>query len=680
MNEGLEQHNSDSLQIQINTKLDYLSKSIQEANMTLPKREQQPKQKWITSEILDHMCERKKAKNTPQYEEINQKVRVLCKQAKRNWLESNCNKIEELGKKHKSRDMHSEIRNMTKMNKGGKDGGCIKNKQGKILFDLPDIKQRWVEYVGELFQDNRGTKPEPQNNEGPPILRSEVERAIKTTGKGKAAGPDGITVEMIEALEEFGIDKLTDLFNDIYFSGCIPEEMRLSEFITLPKKPNAVECTDYRTISLMSHITKILLKILLERNKTKINKEISEEQFGFRPQNGTREAIFCMRLMIEKYLEVKKNVYVCFIDYTKAFDTVNHEKLIKCLKEINLDGTDIQLITNLYWDQTANIRCNGETTDQIPIQRGVRQGCVLSPSLFNIYTESIFNNNTDENEEVTEDAQITEENVKPGLKIGGRRISNLRYADDTALMAESPKLLQELVDLVNKKSKELGLEMNIKKTKVMAFSRDNTRPRIDIFINGERLEQVSSYTYLGHLMTEDGTSEKEIRKRIGIAKSTFKNMKNVFTSKQISKALKMRLVKNYVYSTFQYGAETWTLNKSLERKIEAFEMWTLRQLGQVHWSEKKSNAEVLKMLKVKRELLKDITTKQLKYFGHIKRHNSILKEILEGKVEGTRGRGRPRFKWDNNIKRWTGLTMTEASIRAKDRCWWRSTTVNLRLR
>ena len=147
---------------------------------------------------------------------------------------------------------------------------------------------------------------------------------------------------MIAALEDFGVDKLTELLNDIYKSGHFPEEMKISEFITLPKKSKAMDCTDFKTISLMSHITKLLLKILLERNKTRINREVSDEQFGFRPQFGTREGIFCLRMLIEKYLEVRKDVYICFIDYSKAFDSVKHEKLINCLKEIHLDGKDIQ--------------------------------------------------------------------------------------------------------------------------------------------------------------------------------------------------------------------------------------------------------------------------------------------------------------------------------------------------
>ena len=354
-------------------------------------------------------------------------------------------------------------------------------------------------------------------------------------------------------------------------------------------------------------------------------------------------------------------MYTCFIDYSKAFDSVKHEKLINCLKEIHLDGKDIQLITNLYWDQSASVRCNNETTQKIAIKKGVRQGCVLSPSLFNIYTENIF-------EHIRE---------SPGLAIGGENINNLRYADDTALLAENMQDLQDLLNRINERSQECGLEINIRKTKIMIISRANITPKADIYVNGEKLEQVESYSYLGHLITEDGRCEKEIKRRIGIAKNSFNNMKQIFLSKQISVDLKKRMVKCYIYSTLLYGAETWTLNKDLMRQIEAFEMWIYRRLGHISWQQKKTNEEVLRIVNGKKELLHDLARRQMKYFGHIKRHNTILRTILEGKVEGTRPRGRPRYKWTDNIKKWSGLSMAECSITAQDRDAWSSIIANI---
>ena len=158
--------------------------------------------------------------------------------------------------------------------------------------------------------------------------------------KNKAAGPDEIVIEMLTALEEFGIEKLTDLVNEIYDSGDIPEDLSKSIFITLPKKPGAVECELHRTTSLMSHITKLLLRIVMQRARKRIKPEIGEEQCGFVENTGTRNAIFMVHVLSERAIEMQKDVYMCFMDYTKAFDKINREELLLILQCPDLDGKD----------------------------------------------------------------------------------------------------------------------------------------------------------------------------------------------------------------------------------------------------------------------------------------------------------------------------------------------------
>ena len=239
-----------------------------------------------------------------------------------------------------------------------------------------------------------------------------------------------MALEMILTLGEFGVNELTKLFNKIYASGNIIECMCESIFITLPKVEGTLECKKHRTISIMSQVTKILLRIILKRVRSKIRPELSQAQFGFVSGKGTRNAIFCLRTIAERSIEVQKNLYVCFVDYEKAFDKVKHEELLKLLRDIHLDGRDLRLIQNLYWNQKAAVRVGDELSDWQEIRRGVRQGCVLSPDLFNIYSEMIMR--------AIEDLE--------GIKIGGTNITNIRYADDTALIADSESKLQALVD------------------------------------------------------------------------------------------------------------------------------------------------------------------------------------------------------------------------------------------
>ena len=222
------------------------------------------------------------------------------------------------------------------------------------------------------------------------IDEGEIKIAMSKMKRGKAVGNDQIAYEMIEALGEFGVSKITEIANYIYDSEESPRQMLESVFIPLPKKPGTTECKEHRTISLMSHVTKIVLRVLLHRMKQKLRSKLSDEQFGYQPGKGTRNAIFCLRMLAEKAIEKQKDLYICFIDYVKAFDRVKHKKLMEMLEHLEVDGKDLRLLANLYWNQRAAIRTDRELGDWIEIGKGVRQGCVLSPDLFNLYGEHAY--------------------------------------------------------------------------------------------------------------------------------------------------------------------------------------------------------------------------------------------------------------------------------------------------
>ena len=458
----------------------------------------------------------------------------------------------------------------------------------------------------------------------------------------------------LEWCVDFGIDKLTELFNLIYSSGEFPEDLLMSIFITLPKQPRATDCSNFRTISLMPHTLKIFLKIIQNRIGTKIDKEVGPTQFGFRPGSGTREGIFCYNIIAQKHLEVDKDLFTCFIDYSKAFDKVHHEQLIQCLEKIGVDGKDIRVIANLYWHQKAAIRIQNQLSPFTSIQRGVRQGCVLSPYLFNIYTEFIFR----------------ECNELQGINIHGLNINNLRYADDTALITENQENLQRVVTKVREESSKAGLEMNVKKTKTMIISRKPEGKKIEIKVGDDILQQVHKYIYLGTEISEEARSDKEIEKRTNIAKEKLSKMASLLTSRKLKLKTKIRIVKCYIYSLFCYGCESWTLSKVLEAKIEAFEMFCFRKIGCVKWSDRITNERVLEKLQTKRTLLSDIQKRKLRYFGHVKRGNNILTTVVEGKLEGRRPRGRPRNTWMTDVREWTGLPASACTSRAADRSLW----------
>ena len=194
-----------------------------------------------------------------------------------------------------------------------------------------------------------------------------------------------------------------------------------------------------------------MLKILQARLQQYVNRELPDVQAGFRKGRGTRDQIANIYWIVEKAREFQKNIYFCFIDYDKTFDSVDHNKLWKILKEMGIPDHLACLLRNLCAGQEATVRTGHGTTNWFPIGKGVRQGCIMSPCLFNLYAEYIMQN-----------ASLDESQA--GIKIAGRNINNLRYADDTTLTAESEEELKSLLMKVKKESEKVGLKLNMTKS------------------------------------------------------------------------------------------------------------------------------------------------------------------------------------------------------------------------
>ena len=194
-----------------------------------------------------------------------------------------------------------------------------------------------------------------------------------------------------------------------------------------------------------------MLKILQARLQQYVNHELTDVQAGFRKNKGTQDQIANIHWIIKKAEEFQKNIYFCFIDYAKSFDSVDHNRLLKILKEMGIPDHLTCLLRNLYAGQEATVRTRHGTTDWFQIGKGVYQSSILSPCLFNLYAEYIMKN-------------VGLDEAQAGLKIARRNINNFRYADDTTLMAESDEL-KSLLMKVKEESEKVGLKLNIQKTK-----------------------------------------------------------------------------------------------------------------------------------------------------------------------------------------------------------------------
>jgi len=305
-------------------------------------------------------------------------------------------------------------------------------------------------------------------------------------------------------------------------------------------------------------------------------------------------------MITERAVEMQKDVLMCFIDYSKAFDKVRHDELFEDIRKLGLHGKDLQPLQSLYWKQTACTRIDEEFTDYTSIKRGVRQRCVMLPDLFNYSSELI----------------LRELGKERGLRLGGHNITNIRYAGDTVLLAESAEHLQRLLDVVVVESERRGLSLNCKKTECLVISKTEN-PRCILKVNDQVIKQASSFNYLGSIIPEDARCVNEVKRRIAVAQSTFSKLDNILRNRSLSMKVRFRVLDCYVYPVLMYGSEAWSITSDIKSRLESCEISFLRKMMKILWTDTVSNEHVLSRAQVKRKLMTGIRVRQLNFLGHI---------------------------------------------------------------
>ena len=226
------------------------------------------------------------------------------------------------------------------------------------------------------------------------------------------------------------------------------------------------------------------------------------------------------------------------------------------------------------------------------------------------------------------------EETQAGIKIAGRYINNLRYVDDTTLMAESEEELKSLLMKVKVESEKVGLKLNIQKMKIMASG-----PITSWEIDGERVETVSDFIFLGSKITAHGDCSHEIKRRLLLRRKVMTNLDRIFKSRDITLPTKVRLIKVMVFPVVMYGCESWTVKKAERRRIDAFELWCWRRVLRTPWTARRSNQSIMKIspgCSLKGMMLK----RKLQYFGHLMRRvDSLEKILMVGGIGDRRRRG-----------------------------------------
>ena len=635
-------------------------------------RQRRKHQPWTNNDILD-LCDKRrelkpsKFSNSKEYRRANKLVRESMQKAREKWINDQCDDIEKSMQMGNCKKAYETLRKLTKQQQA--KSSVIEDSSGNLLTESSAVLNRWTEYCQELY--NYPIQPDKNILEGVatprvpspiPILREEVEEAIRSLPTGKSPGADNITAELLKHGGQEMVTYVTAICQKIWEKKQWPTEWTQSLIIPLPKKGNLRQCQNYRTISLISHTSKIMLRVILNRLKKEAEEHLSEEQAGFRAGRSTVEQIFNCHILMEKHLQHQRDLFHNFIDFKKAFDRVWHEGLWQVLRTFGIEEGLVQTIQALYKTSSSAVLLNNQVGDYFKTTVGVRQGCLLSPVLFNLFLENIMR-------ETLHDFHST-------ISIGGRTLNNLRFADDIDLMGGSNKELQDLTTRLENRAGAYGMEMSSEKSKVLVNSASNTAA--EIYMNGQQLEEVDAFKYLGATLTKDGRSTTEIKIRIAMAISSMTKLTTIWRNREISFPTKLKLYKALIQTILLYGSESWTLTAETTKRIQSFEMKCYRKLLGISWREHKTNEFVKSQITLlagpQEPLLTIIKKKKLSWFGHVTRHNTLPKTVLQGTLEGGRKRGRQTKSWMDNIKEWTRMDSPALLRRAEDRDGWRRLT------
>jgi hypothetical protein len=497
----------------------------------------------------------------------------------------------------------------------------------------------------------------PNNDDSYDILYSEVQEAIHTLKRNKSPGSDGITAEMLQAGWEQLARQMHKLCNKAWDEGTIPEEWGRSILVPIPKKGDLSNCSNYRTISLINHTGKVLLKVLLNRLKSHLDPYLSEEQAGFRKDRSTVHQILTLRLLAEKAKRQGKKVYNCFIDFQKAFDTIKHKVIWATLKSYGVETKMVTLLQKIYEKAQSAVRIGKENGEWFQTDVGTRQGDPLSPLLFIAYLDRVM-------DQVRQNAC--------GINIGGIRINNLRFADDIDLIDEDVSSLRNQIELTKEAAEQAGLLLNTNKTKTMVFGQRNMESNIQVA--GVTIENVEKFEYLGSLLTWDNNCSDEIKRRIGKATGAMASLKHIWTSKKLKIDNKLKVLKTCVFSVLLYASETWTLKETDKKKLLAFEMKCYRRILKITWRDMIRNEDIRKRISKKETIIDTIRKRKLGLFGHICRMNDnrLIKHIVSSKMDGKSRRGRPCREWLDDITEWYQRSGQDLFHLAQDRRAWKN--------
>ena len=554
-------------------------------------------------------------------------------------------------------------------------GLSVRAADGTILSEEAEVKARWAGYFEELYRVDpprneisvdgvEALVADPPISCEPPTLE-ETRKALDQLKEGKAPGSCGIHVEMLKAGGEPALMALHNLFCSIWDSGVVPTDWKRGIVVPIWKgKGDTRECNNYRGVTLLSVPGKAFARVILNRMRPQLLKHQRPEQSGFTPKKSTVDRILALRVLTERYREFDKGLLAAYIDFRKAFDSVCRDALWKLLELRGIPPRLVQLITSLYSDTESAVKCGGSTSDFFPVHTGVRQGCVLAPSLFSACMDWIM-------------GQVTER-TSCGASFGELQVTDLDFADDAVILAETVEALTEALEALSEESEPLGLRVSWVKTKIQAFGDILDAATESLPVAGENVDVVETFTYLGSVVHRSASCEAEVNRRLGLAMGVMNSLdKSVWRSRHLSRRTKVRVFRSLVMSVLLYSCEAWTLTDGLRRRLDSFATTALRRIFGYRWQDHVSNREVLDRAEMGRVTCL-IRERQLRFYGHVVRLPSEdpAHRILNARDPAgwNRRRGRPNLSWlaqlSNHLKEWSlGPAQARTIAQKRPRAW-----------
>ncbi|CAH8658448.1 unnamed protein product [Schistosoma rodhaini] len=575
-----------------------------------------PKNQWISSKSISLMDSRKLIPSGSEHDEERKEIRSRLTKSLRNdreqWWATKAKEMEKAAAVGNTRQLFRLIKE-TGIKKSSVSE-TISEKDGTLICSQPKRLERWAEHFKEQFSWPSATaqlptiprKPEWNIEVGPPTLL-EVQKAIGNLKRGRAAGPDGLAPEVFKYGGPILAIRLTNILAKIWETDVIPSDWSQSLIVPIYKKGSKSSCDNHRGISLTNIASKILASIIIGRLTKTRELQTRENQAGFRPGRGCIDHIFTIRQVLEHRHAYRRPTMIVFLDLKAAFDSVDREILWQCLSLKGVPEKYINLVKALYSNTISRVRAYGELSYDFTTSSGVRQGCPLSPFLFNFIIDLLL--------EIT---LSSTESTGIDLLPGGP-LSDLEYADDIVLFGEDAGNMQSLLLELSNNARMFGMRFSPSKCKLLL--QDWPASTLELRIGSEVVERVDNFTYLGSLISPNGLVSDEISARIQKARLAFANLRHLWRRRDIRLSIKGRVYCASVHSVLLYGCETWPLRVEDARRLLVFDHRCLRNIARICWDNRVSNSEVrLRVLGNDGKSVDEVMNlHRLRWLGHVLR-------------------------------------------------------------